>query len=202
VTDSTEHSDGTRPLSRAEWLGVFAFWTLMAVLTAANRVADQRDVTFSAVPHGIPIALAFQQMYLWALLTPLVFWLAGRFNAEQSSAWVRVAALIAIGVVIAYSVDLINSTLVRAFKAHPQPGSLAGAGGRGPPGGAFSILRGPMILNHFILFWGVLAAGFARDYFLRFRAHEREAARTGAHRPGEADRLPDGDRAVRRVVRW
>jgi hypothetical protein len=94
VTDSTEHSDGTSPLSRAEWVGVFSFWTLMAVLTAANRVADQRDVTFSAVPHAVPIALAFQQMYLWAQLTPLVFWLAGRFNVEQSSAWVRITALI------------------------------------------------------------------------------------------------------------
>jgi sensor histidine kinase YesM len=31
-----------------------------------------------------------------------------------------------------------------------------------------------MILNHFVLYAGVLAAGIARDYFLRFRARERE----------------------------
>jgi len=37
-----------------------------------------------------------------------------------------------------------------------------------------------MILNHFILYWGVLAAGFARDYFLRVRAHEREKAQLQA----------------------
>jgi len=37
-----------------------------------------------------------------------------------------------------------------------------------------------MILNHFILYWGVLAAGFARDYFLRFRGRERDTARLQA----------------------
>jgi sensor histidine kinase YesM len=46
-----------------------------------------------------------------------------------------------------------------------------------PRGGFFSILRGPMILNHFIIYIGVLSAGFARDYFLRYRTRERETAR-------------------------
>ena len=194
VIDATDRdpvsSGGTQPLSRAELLGVFAFWTLMAVLTAANRLADQGNASFSAVPRAVPIGLAFQQMYLWALLTPVVFWLAGRFNVEQSSTWMKILILIVIGIVIAYSVDLINSTLVRTFKGPPQPQSPSriaiaggGVGGPGGPasqgggGGAFSVLRGPMILNHFILFWGVLSAGFARDYFLRFRARERETAR-------------------------
>jgi two-component system, LytTR family, sensor kinase len=190
VSNTHDHSGGTKPLSRAELFGVFAFWTLMAVLTAANRVADQRDFGFSVVPHAVPVGLAFQQMYLWALLTPLVFWLAGRFNLEQSSVWIKVLALVLIGIVIAFFVDLINTSLVRVFDAHPQPGPgfgpPRGRGGGGPGGprggqiGAFTILRGPMVLNHFILFWAVLAAGFARDYFLRFRARERETAKLQA----------------------
>ena len=156
----------------------------MAVLTAANRIADQRDVVFSAVPHAVPIGLAFQQMYLWALLTPVLFWLAGRFSVEQSSTWIKVLVLIAVGIVIAFSVDLLNSSLVRAFNARPQPSaSVLGPPVRpgGPTSlGPFGVLRGPMILNHFILYWGVVAAGFARDYFLRFRARERETAQLQA----------------------
>jgi hypothetical protein len=73
VTVSNDSFDRTRWFSRGEILGIFAFWTLLAVLTAANRLADQRDLAFSAVPGGVPIALAFQQMYLWAVLTPVVF---------------------------------------------------------------------------------------------------------------------------------
>jgi two-component system, LytTR family, sensor kinase len=163
-------------MGRAELFGVFAFWTMLAVLTAANRLADQRELGVSVVSRTIPIALAFQQMYLWALLTPLVFWLAGRFSIDRSNAAQRIALLLGIGVIVAFSVDRLNSSLVAM--AHRQS-EFVGRGGPGFPGsgGFFSILRGPMILNHFIIYIGVLSAGFARDYFLRYRARERETAR-------------------------
>jgi two-component system, LytTR family, sensor kinase len=160
---------GPQPLSRAELLGVFAFWTVLAALTAASRLSDPRALIFAAVPRTVPIALAFQQMYLWALLTPLVFWIAGRFSVERLNTSVKIPVLIAIGIVIALCVDLVNSTLVGIFGVHMPP-----------QGGAFAVFHGPMVLNHFILFWGVLAAGFARDYFLRFRAREVETARLHA----------------------
>jgi two-component system LytT family sensor kinase len=186
MRDDTERV--AAPLTRTELLGIFAFWTLMAALTAANRLADQRELAFSAVPHGVPIALAFQQMYLWALLTPFIFWLAARFSVVSASTWIKVAGLVVLGIAIAYSVDFINSTLVRELNARPQPGpgnslqAIRDGGSAGPMSrsGPFAILRGPMILNHFILFWGVLSAGFARDYFQRFRAREREAAQLEA----------------------
>jgi two-component system LytT family sensor kinase len=168
------------PMTRAELLGVLAFWTMLAVLTAANRLADQRELGVTIVSRTIPIALAFQQMYTWALLTPLVFWLAGRFSIDRSNAPRRIALLLAIGVVVAFSVDRLNSSLVFAFHPRYQPTGLEFPSARpvGPgSGGFFSILRGPMILNHFIIYIGVLSAGFARDYFLRYRARERETAR-------------------------
>jgi two-component system LytT family sensor kinase len=167
------------PMTRAELLGVFAFWTMLAVLTAANRLADQRELGVTIVSRTIPIALAFQQMYTWALITPLVFWLAGRFSIDRSNAGQRIALLLGIGVVIAFAVDRLNSSLVTAFHPRFQPGSMRLGGGPGGPGsgGFFSILHGPMILNHFIIYIGVLSAGFARDYFLRYRARELETAR-------------------------
>ncbi|MDQ6770782.1 MAG: sensor histidine kinase [Gemmatimonadota bacterium] len=172
MVHTTDYADDTQSLSRAELLGVFAFWTLLALLTAANRLADQRDLTFSPVPNTVPIGLAFQQMYTWALLTPLIFWFAGRFGVEQRTAWQKILVLTVIGVVIAYSVDLLDSTLVRHFRGRPGP--------LGSQGGAFGGFRGPMLLNHFIIYWGVLSAGFARDYFRRLRARERETARLHA----------------------
>ena len=150
----------------------------MAVLSAANRLADQGEPVFSAVPRALPIVLAFQQMYVWALLTPLIFWIAGRFNIERSSVWVRVLTLVAIGIVVAITVDLLNYTLVSQLRVGPRFGAGGAARVRPPSTGWLpGNLRGPMVINHFILFWGVLAAGFARDYFLRFRARERETAR-------------------------
>jgi two-component sensor histidine kinase len=174
MSDESEQAGRPTAMSRAELLGVFAFWTMLAVLTAANRLADQRELGVSIVSRSIPIALAFQQMYLWALLTPLVFWLAGRFSIDRSNAVQRIALLLGIGVLVAFSVDRLNSSLVTMAHAR-SPGGMGGP--YMPRGGFFSILRGPMILNHFIIYIGVLSAGFARDYFLRYRARERETAR-------------------------
>jgi two-component system, LytTR family, sensor kinase len=180
MDDDTEHTGHPEPLSRPELLGVFAFWTMLALLTAANRLADQREPALSIVSHTVPVALAFQQMYTWALLTPFVFWLAGRFTIDRSNAARRLGLLLAIGVVVAFGVDRLNTSIIVALHA-PQLLHLAPpAGGRSSAagsGGFFSILRGPMILNHFILYIGVLSAGFARDYFLRYRSRERETAR-------------------------
>ena len=170
----TEYAGHPAPMSRAELLGVFAFWTMLAVLTAASRLTDPRDVGLSVVSRTVPVALAFQQMYTWALLTPLVFWLAGRFSIDRSNAVPRILLLLAIGVVVAFGVDRLNTSLIIAF--HARPLSPMAGGGRGS-GGFFSIFRGPMMLNHFILYIGVLSAGFARDYFLRYRSRERETAR-------------------------
>jgi len=180
-------------LSGVEIFGIFAFWTLLAILTAANRLADQRE-GFTAVPTAVPIALAFQQMYLWALLTPPLFWLAGRFNVVESPPWTRILALIAIGLVIAFFVDLINSSLIQTLQGSDRgrgaPGGVGrfsgggerGGGGRRGGGGGppLNLIHGPMILNHFVIFCGILAAGFAREYSRRFRAHEKAAAQMAA----------------------
>jgi two-component system LytT family sensor kinase len=180
MSDEPEASQRPAPMSRAELLGVFAFWTMLAVLTAANRLADTREPALSVVSRTVPMALAFQQMYTWALLTPFVFWLAGRFSIDKSNAAPRLALLLAIGVVVAFLVDRLNSSLVVAFHVRPGFPAAAQQGGLGAgpgSGGFFSILHGPMVLNHFILYIGVLSAGFARDYFLRYRSHEIETAR-------------------------
>ena len=176
MSDEIEPTEPSTRMTRAELLGVFAFWTMLALLTAANRLADQRELGLSVVSRTVPIALAFQQMYTWALLTPLVFWLAGRFSIDRSNAVPRIALLLGIGVVLAFSVDRLNSSLVAIAHVRSGP-AMPGGPNRFGSGGFFSILRGPMILNHFIIYIGVLSAGFARDYFLRYRARERETAR-------------------------
>jgi len=97
-------------------------------------------------------------MYTWALLTPFVFWLAGRFSFDRSTAVKRIALLLAIGVVVAFSVDRLNSSLIAAFHVRPRYGSLAQPGGPGT-GRILQHSARPMIVNHFILYIGVLSRG-------------------------------------------
>jgi two-component system, LytTR family, sensor kinase len=191
MTEASTPTEKTFRLSGVELFGIFAFWTLLALLTAANRLADQHE-GFSAVPTAVPIALAFQQMYLWAVLTPPLFWLASRFNAIETPPWTKILALMAVGLVIAFFVDVINSSLIQTLQgadrgrgAGPGGGRFFGGGergGAGRRGGApgLNFFHGPMILNHFLIFCGILAAGFAREYSRRFRAHEKAAAEMAA----------------------
>jgi anti-sigma regulatory factor (Ser/Thr protein kinase) len=200
-------------LSRTELLMIFAFWTFMALVTAANRLGDGRGGGLLAGGETTSIALAFVQSYLWALLTPPIFILVSRYGVDRSNRVSRVIMFVLIGVVIAFLVDqlmfFLQRTVVdgpggppgrgggpggRGFGLGPPDGGgidvfggRGGRGGRGPGGpggpgdrGFFGAFRRPWILNHFVLYFAVLAAGFARDYFLRYRARLEESVRLQA----------------------
>src|SRR5687767_13892929 len=88
-------------LSRTELLMVFAFWTFMALVTAANRPGDPRGAGLLAAPGTTSIALAFIQSYIWALLTPPIFILASRYGVDRSNRLPRIIMFVLLGVAIA-----------------------------------------------------------------------------------------------------
>jgi signal transduction histidine kinase len=156
---------------------MFVFWTFIAVLTSANRLLDLRGQSFRAPPASAATMLAFVDAYIWALLTPAIFWLASRFGFEGSARWRRVVVYFVIGVVVALAVASLVA-LVRDMVLPPPPRRRGG----GPRGGGVFILGAPSIwaLNDLVIYMGVLAAGIARDFSLRYRAREQEAIRLQA----------------------
>jgi two-component system, LytTR family, sensor kinase len=163
-------------LGRAELLLIFAFWTFMAVLTAANALLDPRGRGLQPNVASAPVALAFIEAYLWALATPFIFRLTSRYTLERSRWLPRVLLFLGVGLVVAILVEGITSWL--RFDVFYTP--------RRPPRGG--PLPGPLMgitrlwfLNDFIVYIAVLAAGFARDYFLRYRGRVEETARLQAH---------------------
>ena len=61
----------------------FAFWTLFAVLTASSWLLFPFVEEY---PYpGRLVAKAFFNSYLWALLTPPIFWIASHFNPEHGA---------------------------------------------------------------------------------------------------------------------
>ena len=160
-------------LSRRELVLIVAFWTFMAALTFANRLLDPRQLGFQVTNASAPIALAFLSAYLWALLTPLVFWLSARFLADHRHRVVGTILLLVVGFAIAVALGMIGDELRGALMPFPP---RRGRGG-GPPGYAW--LR-PWFLNDFIIYLGVLAAGLARAYSLRYRNQREESLRVAA----------------------
>ena len=145
---------------------IFAFWTFLAVLTFGNRMQDPR---LSEVEVGFMVRTAlgiFQEYYLWALLTPLVFWGSRRFSIERSNwAW-RVLLHLAMGLVIAVAVDVCSHYL----RHHV----IVGVRGRQPTFDPLFVVTRLWFLDELITYFAVLAAGMARDYFLRYRARLEE----------------------------
>jgi sensor histidine kinase YesM len=160
-------------LRRAELLGILAFWTFVAVLSSAGQLLDPRGGPLQPVLPAAPVAFAFIQAYLWAALTPVIFWLATRFGLERAHAVRNALILFAIAVILAGVVDVI----LAYFRLHVffEPRSF-----RRPPPGIFFGLRRFWFLDDLTVFVGVLAAGFAREYFLRFQARQTEARRLEA----------------------
>jgi len=161
-------------LSRRELVLIVAFWTFMAALTFANRLLDPRQLGFQVTNASAPIAQAFISAYLWALLTPLVFWLSARFLADHRHRVVGMIVLLAVGFAIAVALGMIGDEIRSWLMPFPP---RRGRGGGGPPGYAW--LR-PWFLNDFIIYLGVLAAGLARAYSLRYRNQREESLRVAA----------------------
>src|SRR5687767_8556583 len=171
---SDSHRGGF-PLQRTELLLIFAFWTVLAVLTAASRLIDPRGPMLRMAP-STPITLAFAESYLWALLTVLIFWMSSRVSLEpRGNRFGRVMLFIGVGILTAMFVDVATHFFRESLIDFPSP-----RGRRGPPVTWRTGLTRLWFLDDLIAYFAVLAAGIARDIFARYRARHDETVRLTA----------------------
>jgi two-component system, LytTR family, sensor kinase len=153
-------------VSGNELLLIFAFWTFIATLSAANRLLDPRGFGFRLASPAAPVALEYIEAWVWAAVTPLVFWLSSRYAIERSN-WVRrVPLLLFAGLVIAIGVDSVLEVARLQFLARP-------------PRYGFSPLRDIArfrFVNELLVYIAVLAAGFARNYYEGYQRRLQESA--------------------------
>jgi signal transduction histidine kinase len=162
------------PLRRSELFGIFAFWTFLALLTAANGLLDPRGRGLQPLVAGAPVTLAFVESYLWAALTPFLFWLTSRFSIERDNRVPRVLLFVVAGVVVAMLVEAVLAYLRFEVFFTARRRRLV----------AFSPFFGMtrlFWLDDLMVYFAVVATGFARDYFRRYQARREEAARLQAH---------------------
>ena len=166
--DATEY----RPLSRTELLLILGFWSLIGILTSANYLIEPRA-------HGpwqplVPFAatmVTFSNSLMWCAVTPTIIWVASRLPLERTR-WPTRLMLVVVGLVLAIVIDLATS-FVREhlfYLSTPLTPDMA----------AMQRLRRLWVVNDFIIFVAVLAAGFARNYFWRYQVRRDEAVRLQA----------------------
>ncbi len=158
--------DETR-ISGRELALIFAFWTFIATLSAVNRLLDSRGFGFRLMSPAAPVLLLYIESWLWSALTPLVFWMAARYQVERSNWPLRVPILLGSGIAIAIVVDQILEVLRRQIAPLPRRMVFL------PWYRDIARLR---FLNQLLVFLAVLAAGFARTYYIRYQRRQQEAA--------------------------
>lgn len=149
---------------------IFLFWGTLAVLRVTQNTMDP----LGSGPRGggmsgAEIIYTYLEYALWLLATPAVFWLASRFSLEGER-WPSHLLLHVIAAVSgSVSIDLLAHALWNAIDA----------GGERPLSVWF-VLDNFHFLPELLLYLIVLATGFARSYFLRYRLRVDEAARLRA----------------------
>ena len=151
-----------RPWSRrAEGLAVVGFWLSLGALTVVRELSRE---------WGEPVHLGetvetFAEVGLWALLTPVVFWMVRRFPAERGRWATRFVGQLAVGVAVAFAIEYVTRGVLRPVLTGPLPDEWAWSVGT-----TFSRLR---MLDELIIFFAVLATGYARAAL--FQVQERRA---------------------------
>jgi len=155
-------------LSSRELLLIFLFWTSLATVSAVSRLLDPRGFGFRVMSPAGPIALAFIEAWIWALFTPLIFWLSSRISVARSKWIVRIPLLIVVGIAVAMAVyfvlDIARDVIFE--NALRRGGSVFAP---------FRDLGRFRFVNQLLVFFSILAAGFAREYFLRDQRRQRES---------------------------
>lgn len=157
---------------RTEGILAVGFWLILGVLTVVRRAVQ--PWRSEGLPAG-DVIVTLSEYGLWALLTPLVFWLARRYQIERDGWARRLASHLAVGVAVAVVMEFVTRGVLR-------PLLIPDLAGDRPPwtlGGALFQL---WFLDELIVYVAVLAAGFARDALLRLRARQAEADRLLADR--------------------
>lgn len=159
---------------RRRWVEIgliFGFWTLLALLMATSDLLEPRGDALPQLRLRV-VLRSFLRFYLWALLTPFIFSLSRRFPLSRAHAARHALLHLALAFIFAFAVDAVDDVL-RIYLTRPPAERPAVFN-------PFEDLFVLGFLSELMVYLAILAAGFARDYFLRLGAREREAVQLQA----------------------
>ncbi|CAM3241121.1 sensor histidine kinase [Rhodothermus bifroesti] len=150
---------------------IWLFWTFLAVLVATGKLLDPRLAAHSAALVQRQVLHVFSEFYSWALLTPFIFWISRRLTFDRPHWGRRLLMHGAIGVGVALLMEIWVDFLY--FYVYQLPW-------RRGPFDLFAGIRHFWFINELVTYFAVLAAGFARDYFIRYQQRQEETIRLRA----------------------
>ena len=176
IAVTAESASGGReyyPVRGIDVLAIVTFWALLSVVSGVGRELDPRIPGLpSPVVSAVVIATYFEYA-LWALLTVPIWWMSSRYAIEEGRRLGRILLFVAVGVMLALVLDALHLRIRQELISDVMEGRLR----RRPPP---SLVVGLGFLDDLMVYFAVLGAGVARDYFLRYQARLEETARLQA----------------------
>ena len=158
------------PLRVVDIAAIGAFWLALAMISAVGRDLDPRIPDIPNRVAAAVISATYIEYALWAVLTVPIWWLASRYSIEGGRRIGRILLCIGAGIILAIVVDAL------LFKVREELMEPLGRFRRRPP----APLVGLGFLDDLMVYFAVLGAGVARDYYLRYRARIEETTRLQA----------------------
>jgi two-component system, LytTR family, sensor kinase len=160
-------------LRRVELLSIWSAWGVIALILCGTSI-----MTPLTMPNGTvlePIIGSLFEVCLWALLTPVIFKLATHLTLDHKQWLLRLALLLAIGVVISVSVFALLSRF-RLFEQQVLGQLLHNyrSVDSRKPMDPFTIRLWQYF--EYAIFLVVLTAGIAKDYLARYRRYQQQLA--------------------------
>lgn len=153
-----------------------AFWLVLGIISAVGRQLDPRIPGVATPVVEAVVRATYVEYALWAVLTLAIMWLTTRYSIEGGRRIGRILLFVALGVVIAMLVDRllfsVRESLLAELREAREPFGRGRGPGRRPPPALFEL----GLLDDLMVYFAVLSAGVARDYFLRYRARLHETA--------------------------
>ena len=143
------------------WLLVFSGWTALAIFFAASSSLTYA-LTYQPPQWRLTLVMALTEWYAWAVLTPLVAWLARRFPLRSGSMVASLAVHTPAGLIVA----LVKVTLTRLLRL-----ALVGTNAY------FQISN---LATHYVIYWALVAAVHALAYYRAGREGELRASQLEA----------------------
>jgi len=169
-SDSAASGREYYPLRAVDLIAIALFWTFLALVSAAGRELDPRIPGISPSIMSSVVTATYLEYALWAGLTAAIWWLTTRYSIEGGRRLGRVLLFLTLGIAIAILIDML---LLRVRES--LMGELGRFRRRPPPP-----LVGLGFLDDLMVYFAVLGAGVARDYFLRYQARLEETVRLQA----------------------
>ena len=161
------------PIRAIDVLAIIAFWALLAVVSGGGRELDPRIPGLPSRVVSAVVMATYIEYALWALLTVPIWWMSSRYAIEEGRRLGRILLFIAVGVVVALAVDALHLRIRQEFISEVVSGRFRM---RPPP----TLFVGLGFLDDLMVYFAVLGAGVARDYFLRYQARLEETSRLQA----------------------